>query len=339
MQINWKWKVGIAAIILLIISALVFIIIRQQDIANQQKLIEQNTVEMKRLNDELVRAQANYASKKDIETIIKQSGIDVGSLKKDLERLNAEVQSVTILISRTPGYSGSSISSTSTTPRPPTSTTTTTITCPEGTQVECPNPDIYGYLRNQQWLALNEPFDGTKKVPYGRVGFSAWEKAPWSVQVYPREYQATTVISTNEDGRHFAHSRFVIKSNGETVAVPIEAKIVEEVPAKHMSWWNPRLYLGADAGARFNPLAFEFVPNLQLALMSYGNTKVSPDFYFLGIGAGYETQENNVAFIFSPIAYNIGKDLPLVDNMFVGPSLAIDTDSNFSILLGIHVGL
>src|SRR5208282_5866776 len=51
----------------------------------------------------------------------------------------------------------------------------------------CPNPDPNGFMSKEQDYALNEDF-GNTKVPFGTVGFSAWQPQPWSTNIPAREY-------------------------------------------------------------------------------------------------------------------------------------------------------
>jgi hypothetical protein len=335
---NWKQKAGIAALVILIIAILAFIIKQQRDIIEQQRYAEKSVVEMKQLQNDLVRAQAAYATRKDVEKAIKDAGVDLSTVEDDLDKLGSEVKGVVTLLSATPGYHGNDLPSTGTTPGP--ATEPPKVECPDGTTVNCPNPDQHGYLGKRQWLQLEEPFSDTKKVPWGRAGFSAWKKDPWDLEVYPRKYSAVTVLSMDEEGRHFAHSKMSVEVNGERVAVPIsESKLVEVLPEREFRF-VPRLYLGMDGGIKANPPAHaEFIPNLQLSLFSYGMTTANPEWTFLGLGLGYEIVEEGIALIVSPVNYNVGKHLPFVDNVYVGPSISIDPASNLSILLGIHVGL
>jgi len=74
-------------------------------------------------------------------------------------------------------------------------------------------------------------------------------------------------------------------------------------------------------------------------LFSYGRTKVNPDWSFVGVGVGFESRNNNAALVLSPVNYNIGKSLPIVRNIYVGPTVGLDTSGKFSVLGGVRVGL
>lgn len=326
---DWKAKTGIVGAVLLIIAVLVFIVKVQYDTIQRLKAIETSVVESKDIGNGIVRAQSSYVTREDLERMLRDQNMSLSDIKKDLSKLGVDVRGVQTIAVVTPGYRGTGIPS----------TTVVHIDPPN-------NPDLnqlvdrYGYLTTQQWLNLTEPFDGGMNVPFGRAGFSASMEKPWSVEVLPRRYGSTTVLGQDEDGRHYAYSRFQIEVDGKTYTVPVtESKLVEEYPTPSFSF-NPRVYLGIDAGAIANPPASsELTPNAGLSLFSYGRIKVSPDFSFLTLGVGYATQRQAPVLILSPINYNVGKPIPLIDNLYVGPSVSVDVDGNIGLYVGARVGL
>jgi hypothetical protein len=176
-------------------------------------------------------------------------------------------------------------------------------------------------------------------VPFGKVGFSAWQQNPWSLEVLPREYSSVTVLGQNEDGRHYAYSRFQITTDGKTHTIPItDARIVEEYPSPKFRF-NPRLYLGVDGGLIANPPGHaEVMPNIGLSFFSYGRTKTSPTWSFLTVGVGYATQTQAPVLMVAPVNYNVAKHIPFMDNLHLGPSVSVDVDSNVGLYLGGRVG-
>lgn len=324
--------------IVLLFAALVWLIWHQQNIIDRQRRIEQSTIEMRQLQDGIVRNKARYVTGQQLKDFAKQTDVNLKQIQKDAKKLGADVQSISEAKTVTPGFIKTLIQSSSSTPRtdPPEKIETK---CPDGTSVTCPNPDKFGYLGKTEKLALKEPFADGTKVPWGEVGFSAWQQKPWQLKVYPRKYSAVTVMAQDEDGRHFAYSKFSIESEGEKHSIPIEAELVEKIPEPEFRF-NPRLYLSIGVGTYFNPRPdWEITPNLQVFLFSHGHTKITPKWIFLGVGAGYGTQMNKLNFILSPVSYNIGKHIPLVDNIYIGPSVGLDTSGSFSILGGLRVGL
>ena len=99
------------------------------------------------------------------------------------------------------------------------------------------------------------------------------------------------------------------------------------------------MYIGADAGAYFTEPSFAFVPNIQVSLLSQGKVKPDPNWIFLGLGIGYEAVQDKFVFISNPVSYNIGHHLPLVNNVFIGPSILTSLNGDIAILAGIRAGL
>jgi len=335
---DWRTKAGLAALVVLVLAILAFIIYQQNEIIQRQKYAEKSVVEMKQLRDDIVRHQAAYATKDDVEQVIKDAGLDLKPIKDDLKKLDGRLKAVSILVAETPGYYGTSLPNTAVIPGP--APEPVVVECPDGGQVECPNPDVHGYLNKFVLREIEEPFSNGKLVPVGSAGFKAWEENPWTIEVLPRKYQAATVLSQDEEGRHFAHSQLSIEVDGQRHQVPIDdAKLVEVLPRKRVRF-APRLYLGVDGGVIANPPTHaDVVPNLQMSFLSYGHVKPDPHWTFLNAGVGYEAETKGVAILFSPVNYNVGKPLPFVENLHVGPSFSIDPASNFGILLGMRVGL
>ena len=185
---TWKAKAGIVAGVVLLFSALCFIIYHQHQQLAEQAALKQQIVDMKTLQDGIVRAQASYTTKDDLKQFAKDNNLNLAEIQKDLNNLHAEMKGINEVVASTPGYSGSNLSSTGTAPRPTTDNGSGTSQ----------SGDPYGYLQNTQKLALNEPMSDGSKVPFGQVGFSAWRKAPWDLTIKPRQYKSFTVLS--EDG-------------------------------------------------------------------------------------------------------------------------------------------
>ena len=334
---DWKIKAAIIGGSVLVISIMGYVIKIQHDTVERLKFIETSVVESKNIGNGIVREQSSYVTKKDLENMIKDQGIDLSAIKNNLLNLGASINGISTVKVVTQGYSGTHIESSSTTQRPadtiPSSNTTPRT---DGQPV---NQDPNGYQKSTQWLNLTEPI-GNEQIPFGKVGFSAWDPKPWSEQITPRTYTSTTVLGKNEDGRTYAYTKFQISVGGKQYTIPVsEAKMVEEVP-KPSFHFSPRLYLGVDFGAIANPpMHFEVLPDLGLSFFSYGQTKLNPDLTFLTLGLGYETQTKGIAFSINPVSYNIAKHFPFVDNLYLGPSASIDPHGNFGMYIGIKVGL
>lgn len=334
---------GIIVGAILLIASLLLIVKWQHDtLQSNQAALERSTIEMQQLRDNIVRAQAQYVSKEDLEKFAKNSQIDLTPIKEDLERLDAQIKGISVAVVATPGYTGSNLPSTSTNPKPNQNNSGNTTNGTSTSGNNTPNSDPYGYQSNAQILVLREPFADGTQVPFGSVEFHAWEPKPWNLSVIPRQYTLVTVLGQDEDGRHYAYNKFTIKtpSDGKSYSVKIDkAEFKEELPESKFRF-SPRLYLGVDVGATVYPTPqAEVIPNLEVALFSYGKTKVNPSWTFLGLGVGYGTQAKALDVVLSPVNYNVGQHLPLVENLHIGPTISVDTTGGVSIMGGLRVGL
>lgn len=304
-----------------------FLVYKQIEIAQRLDDIQKSVVETKQLVDNISRAQAQYASKEDMEAFAKQQNINIDAIKKDLESLNAEVKAIGGLTVISRGQKGTDIPSTGETPR-------------ENPGNVDPKTDPFGYMRNTQRLALTEKFSNVE-VPFGKVGFSAWKDKPWELDIAERKYSVTSVLGQDESGRHYSYSKFAIQTGGKSYDVKIdENKFLEEYPQEKFHWFNPRLYMFANGGVGISetPVKAEFTPGVALGIMSYGRTKTNPSLSILQVGAGYGVVNKTLEVSVSPIQYNLGNVLPLVKNTYAGPTIQVNTKGNVTPGLGLSVG-
>ncbi len=323
---DWKTKVAIGTGSAVVLASLIYVIKVQNDILKKQELIEKSFIEQKSITDSITRSQASLMTRKDLEKWAQENKIDLGPIKEDLKKLGADVNGIQTIRVYSTGYTGKEIVSTGTTPNP------------DPKPIDSTNPDPYGYYKNRQVLKLNEIVSG-KTVPFGEVGFSAWQEKPWDISVPQRTYGIDSVIGIDENGRHVPYSDVFVEVDGTRYPLKIsETKYREVLPEKEFHFY-PRLFAGIDGGAYFTKTSGAASPNLQIALFNYGSTKPNPDWSFLGIGAGYEMVEKKMSFVLSPISYNVGQHLPLVDNVHVRPTVMTDTSGDFAIMAGVGFGL
>lgn len=324
---NWP-KIAMIFGMIVVIASLLLMLKWQHDQLQKQAELEKSVVEMKQLAHDIIRGQSKTVTQDDLEKLAKQAGIDLSTIRKNLDQLNAQVNGISTLFVTSSGSNQTNLPSTGSTPRPG-----------DPTVVSCPGCDPFGYLTHAQILALQESFSDGRKIPFGEAEFKAWEEKPWGLKVYPRKYAVTTVLGVDENGKHYTYSTFTVTTNGQKYPVKIdESKFAEEKPEAKFRF-SPRLYLGLDIGARVKPPNIEVNPNLQVALFSYGQTKVTPDWTFLGLGFGYATQSKELSLVVSPVNYNVAQHLPLVENLYVGPTVTLDTGGNVAVLGGIRVGM
>lgn len=324
MTTDFKHKLIIYSGIVLILVALILIIKWQRDIIAKQTYIEGSLVTLKKLPDSVTRSESSYVSKDDLKTFAKDLDLKLGPIQNDLNKLGADVKTIGYIRVETKGKQENNIPSNKTEPKPATD--------------PVDQNSANEYLKNTQVLKLNEPFSNNS-VPFGDVKFSAWRTNPWDLNVYPRNYTVVNVLGEDENGRHYVYNKFSIDVNGKSYNLDIaNAKMVEEYPPSSFRF-SPKLTMGIDAGVYLTNPRFEFAPNLELFLFSKGRTKVLPTWMFAGVGVNYQMHDKSVGLVLSPVDYNMGDVLPVITNLYLGPSLSFDMKGNFALLGGLHVTL
>lgn len=341
-------KIFIIVAILCMIFAVVFVIKLYYDTKERQAQIEKSLVEMKQLGDNIIRNQSKYATKEDLENFGKD--LNLKEIKADLESLDAKLIGISKIVAISLAYHGTNLPSDHVIPNPNPNNGTITVICPEGTEVECPDIDKYGYFKNAQVKDLYEMFNGTK-VPFGSTTFKAWEKNPWDVTINERKYRVATILGEDEDGRHYVYNKFDIEVDGKTYSIPIQkGEFLEQYPEASILF-NPKIFLGVIGGAAIRttaPLVEDdpwvygsLIPNLAFSPFSYGVTKTRTQFVFPKIGVGYDAIAQAINFSLAPISYNLGSafDSNIISNLYIEPSVGVDINSDGDALITLGGGV
>ena len=321
--------------VMLTLGVASFIVYKQVESSNRLTAIETQIIAQKQLVDGITRSMNQYSTKEDIEQFIKDNKINLKAIQDDLSVLHAEIIAVNITKTNSTGTIATNVPSTNTGPTNPNSIPT--VNC-NGTQLLC--PDQYGYLKLQQNLDLAENFSNVK-VPIGTVGFSAWKKEPWSINILPRTYNNYSVIATDENQRHYVYNKFSVDVGGKTYDININnATTKEQYPDPKLSWWNPRLFMNANFLANVSQLKPEISPGISIGFMSYGRYKNAPDWSFLQVGASYGLSGKKVALNIQPVNFNVGKLVPwgIANNTYIGPSFQVSTSADVFIGGGVSIG-
>ena len=309
---------------IILIGLLGFIIYKQNIIFHNQNDIQQSFVEQKRLNDDIVRSFEKYATRNDINELIKNDNLNINEITKDLNQLGAKINSYNQISVISNGQVASNISSSSINPN----------------NLQLTIPDQFGYLHNKQNLDLFEKFQDAN-VPIGSTSFSAWQDKPWSFNILARKYNVSTVIGTDENGRNYSYNKFEIDVNGKQYPVRIDKSTITQIfPHSSFTFWNPRLFATGGGSVDISHPAGSANVGGVVGIMSYGKLKTLPDISVLQLGAVYQSQSKNVAVIINPINFNLHNMLKtdMVQNTYLGPSLQLDTSSNIYGGLNISVG-
>jgi len=147
----------------------------------------------------------------------------------------------------------------------------------------------------------------------------------WKTGSYPLEFYTNIVETELDNGKfgRYAEVNFTGPGNKESRGVIYKADVKELTWAKNPKSgknfdFNPRFGLGGFFGSD------DIYPGLDLSLFSYGRTHRDMEFRFITLGLGYN--DNIFYGNFRPFEYNIGNFVPLVENVFLGPSATFSSD-------------
>lgn len=155
------------------------------------------------------------------------------------------------------------------------------------------------------------------------------EDKQWKTGTYPLEFHERVVLaetdSSDKDyrldviGETWIENNQMKETRGQKFPVELESFDWVRRELKDKKWnFNPRLSIGFNGGT-------ELFPSLNMSFFSYGKTKGDMDWKFLTAGVGGNA--DNFMMHLAPASYNLGKPLPLIDNIFIGPYLSIDSES------------
>lgn len=331
-----KNNIGTLTIIVLFViiygSSVYFL---NRKLTETQKQIERLTNNQEQvLDDEIVRSlsqRVDNLSALENELEVYFSNLD--DLSKDLDKLNAKLNSFNVIEIRTPGanYQGlpsSKVSNPDIAPE---------VKCLENGKCE----DSFGFLTKKQHFSLFEPFNKNINVPFGEVSFESWKSNPWSYQVLPREYRAVTVIGEQgQDMPPVVYNQFKIIVDNKEYEVPISQVKTVTLEKQKGFRVKPNIFLGISSGVSLNnePNS-EVYPYIEASIFEYGKENYNPSWAFVGISTGYNVVEKSFAVGISPFQYNIADHLPLINNLYIGPQVSFSTEETISVLGSLKVRL
>jgi len=168
--------------------------------------------------------------------------------------------------------------------------------------------------------------DKGQQLQMSRVIFHAnIEKEPWTIQNFPLELHTNVVQSEDDNGvftnvvETYFTNAFVKSSKGKKYYFDSKVAWAKREKKDKKFSINFRLGFGVNISTS------EVFPGLDLSLFSYGRTRRDLDYRFITLGIG-GTSESIYGY-FKPVEYNIGNFIPLVENMFIGPMIGVDTNT------------
>ena len=148
----------------------------------------------------------------------------------------------------------------------------------------------------------------------------------WTTGTYPVKIHTKIALGDGEDKRKDAYVEAYMTSDifkaDKGKKFPLDISSIEwvEAPPKEKSFmFNPRFSLGMS-------ISNELFPSLEFSFFSYGKTKGDMDWRILGLGFGANSDSRYLYL--APIEYNIGKPLPMMENLFLSPFIGLDENSS-----------
>jgi hypothetical protein len=280
-----------------------------------QNQIDKVGYEYQQLSDELARASSKMVTKQELDKFSKDLTLDIDKVRKDLNKLGLDLKALGVTVASIEANQDIDTGSDNSTPQDPPDQPDTCELC-----------DIHGYTASVESKDIS-----IAGMPYAEVEFRASEDKPWSVFTDKIDVVVDTAVGEKDkDGRPMAFYHTIYlknKSRPELVDKKYKLKItsskfleLEDKPLE-IRWWDPHIEIGIFNGMTIDDgVAYLGGAELGLSIMSYGKTSHNNILRFPVLGLGVST---GVApyLSFTPIQYNLGKQIPLIDDLWIGPSV------------------
>lgn len=329
--------------IIIIVSVVLFTVITLLGYGAYKSIMDQNAklrneiVEFKQLTETLVRSSNKWVTKDELKDNLSKllSAEDLKEIYNDIRRQGAQLSAV----GRTVGLISNKIAKleVSDTQGPE---NTDTVSCNDGRLI-----DVHGYTKRSQIKRLED----VNKAPVADVEFNAVKSKPWTYEVFGRRYTLATVVSKKDSGQLVFHHKLtyaVPKIDNKEYPIEItSSQFIQTKLGSKFFWLNPKLDIALFGGASVfsftrgpgNPdNVFSLGADLGISLSSYGETKLDSWWRFFRFGAGYDARRNAGRLSLAPVLYNVGKSLPFLTNLYIGPNVGIDSAGGLGV--GINLG-
>jgi len=325
-------------LVALVIGAVVVGYFAYKSLIDENAKLQNEVVEFKKITEILVRSSTKWATKSDLETDLKDmmTKQDLKELRKDLDKLDSRL----IAVGRTVGAVNRKVAKLEASDSEGTETPPVKICEETGDSI-----DVHGYTKKIQVKELKD----SNTASIAKAEFDASKKKPWNYEVYGKEYRLSTVVGRKESGQMTFHHqlRYSIPSKDPNKLYPVNILSSEykQIPDKSGWFWlNPRLDVNFIVGGMVYKFANGFGrsdnilsmgADVGISLSSYGPTKVDSWFRMFRFGLGYNIERQAGSLSFAPFAFNLGKPLPLLTNLYLTPQIAIDTGGGLTVNIGI----
>lgn len=325
-------------LVILVVASIIAGYYVYKSLSDENAKLRSDITQFKKLTESLVRSSTTWATKDDLKNDLKGflKKEDLESLENDIKKLGTDLTAV----GKTVGVIGRKVVQLEASDREGPENPNVEV-CDDGRLI-----DIHGYTKKPQIKLLTD----MNLAPLAEVQFNAAKDKPWSYEAFKREYKLVTAVSKKETGQLVFHHNLeysVPEKSDKSYKVNLINSQYKQVPAKSkMFWLNPRLDVNFIAGA--NVYGFASGPgrpdnilsmglDLGLSLSSYGETKVDSWFRLFRFSLGYDIERRAGHFGFAPIAFNLGKPLPLLTNLYLSPQIGLDTAGGLTVDMGTGV--
>ncbi len=183
-----------------------------------------------------------------------------------------------------------------------------------------------------------ESADG-EKFPVGNMYYNPnMEKVEDRFTHYnmPLEFHVGILMTEKEDG---SYDRMV-ELNVESPYIKKYRGKKFKMKVKDFKWAKRKINdkkfrFHTRLGFGLNFTTDDFTPAIDVSFFSYGRTEVDMDFRFLIFSVGGD--KDKVYIGVSPFQYNVGKVLPIIENIFIGPNVIIEKSGEMKYGVGISI--
>lgn len=265
-------------------------------------------VKQKQLEDNITRSSSSFVSKEDIKQLLKESKVDLSKIEKDLDNLNAKVDSVNKVQVVSVYQKQENIP--------------TEKTLPKVEPIEIKKEDL---KQETQYVSIGEQFKNTR-IPIGNVGFSFWRKNPWEYEIYKRNYKITNVIAKDANNNTIVYNKFSINVNDKDYDLEIDSAENVQVMPENKFHLYPKMFLGFASGYNLNK-SFDSSVFLYGNFIQYGQFKNNPklSIFNLGIGTNFNTYKVSIV----PVFFNLQNVVKFFQNSYIGPGFSYGFNKSY----------
>ena len=291
--------------------------------------LAQARIDYKNISDTLARAENQMVTKTELANWAKAHDISLKEIRDDLNSIDGKLEAVGETIATIEGKIDSDQSSDS-------STDTGIPDQPD----ECKLCDIHGYTSRKETKNFT-----LGNMPAGKCEFEASKKNPWTITQDQIDISIKTTLGSTKDGLYIFHHEVGLlnKSRPELDGKIFKLKIVSSEfrqtnkTTKDFFWWAPTLDLSLDNQISFGTIIeYKVGVSLGFSFLAYGYSKKDTEWRFARLGLGIDT-DKEIFISLEPVRYNIGKLIPIIDDLWLGVNGIYNGDWGIGITLGTNL--